>query len=48
MQVLRTPDSCFENLPDYDFVPHYGEIRDADGTNLRIHYLDEGPADTDM
>lgn len=43
MQVLRTPGSCFENLPDYNFDPHYCEIRDADGTALRIHYLDEGP-----
>ena len=37
-RVLRTPDSRFENLPDYDFSPNYLEI---DG--LRIHYVDEGP-----
>ncbi len=45
--MLRTPGSCFENLPDYDFAVHDCEICDADGTNLRIHHLDEGSADTD-
>ncbi|MCH7910413.1 MAG: haloalkane dehalogenase [Candidatus Hydrogenedentes bacterium] len=38
--VLRTPDERFENLPGFDFEPHYADI---DG--YRIHYLDEGPAD---
>jgi len=36
MKILRTPDHCFENLPDYPFVPHYIDI---DG--LRVHYIDE-------
>lgn len=40
MKALRTPDARFENLPGYDFEPHYVEI-DA----LRVHYIDEGPAD---
>lgn len=40
MQVLRTPDHCFENLPGYPWQPNYLEV---DG--LRIHYLDEGPED---
>jgi haloalkane dehalogenase len=38
--VYRTPDERFENLPGYDFEPHYKEI---DG--YRVHYLDEGPKD---
>ncbi len=38
MDVLRTPDDRFENLPGYTFAPHYAEV---DG--LRIHYVDEGP-----
>lgn len=42
MDVLRTPDDRFENLPDYDFEPHYLEVPDGDGGQLRIHYLDEG------
>ncbi|MGK0375271.1 MAG: haloalkane dehalogenase [Arenicella sp.] len=42
MKKLRTPDSHFENLPDYDFEPHYLDIDDGDNGSLRIHYLDEG------
>ena len=45
MKILRTPDARFENLPDYAFAPHYREIKDKDGTTLRLHYLDEGPRD---
>ncbi len=44
MKVLRTPDERFENLPGYDFVPHYLEVDDFEGGALRLHYLDEGPA----
>ena len=40
MELLRTPDERFANLPGYPFAPHYVEV---DG--VRIHYLDEGPAD---
>lgn len=42
MKTVRTPDSRFENLPDYDFKPNYVEIDD-----LRIHFVDEGPRDAD-
>ena len=45
METLRTPDSCFGGLPGYDFGPHYADIPDLDGGNLRVHYLDEGPTD---
>jgi haloalkane dehalogenase len=37
---LRTPDANFAELADYPFAPHYLDI---DG--LRMHYLDEGPAE---
>ncbi len=40
IESLRTPDARFSNLPGYDFAPHYVEV---DG--LRMHYLDEGPAE---
>ena len=43
MKVQRTPDSRFANLPDFPFAPHYCDVKDAEGTALRIHYLDEGP-----
>ncbi len=45
MDVLRTPDSRFEGLPGFDFAPHYAEVDDREGGRLRLHYLDEGPAD---
>ena len=37
MTVLRTPDDRFQNLPGYDFAPHYVQIGDT-----RMHYVDEG------
>jgi haloalkane dehalogenase len=41
MNVLRTPDSRFENFPGYPFSPHYVEnLLGYEG--IRIHYLDEG------
>ena len=40
---VRTPDSRFESLPDYDFAPHYVDI---DG--MRMHYVDEGPRDGEV
>jgi haloalkane dehalogenase len=43
MQILRTPDKQFRDLPGYPFAPHYEEI---DG--LRIHYVDEGPPDGEV
>jgi haloalkane dehalogenase len=45
MLVLRTPDERFADLPDYSFAPQYRTVVDADGTALRLHYVDQGPAD---
>ncbi|HSP02190.1 MAG TPA: haloalkane dehalogenase [Acidimicrobiales bacterium] len=45
MQTLRTPDGAFADLPDFPFEPHYVEVDDGEGATLRIHHLDEGPAD---
>ena len=44
MKILRTPDHRFEQLADYPFAPHYTTIQTADGSELRIHHLDEGPS----
>jgi haloalkane dehalogenase len=41
MDVLRTPETRFANLPGFPFMPRYAEL--ADG--LRVHYVDEGPRD---
>jgi len=45
MDVLRTPDERFEGLADWPYAPRYHTVTDADGTDLRIHYVDEGPRD---
>ena len=45
MQVLRTLDARFETLEGWPFAPRYFEFADADGTPLRLHYVDEGPRD---
>jgi len=45
MDVLRTPDARFEGLADWPYAPRYHELTDADGTRLRVHYVDEGPRD---
>ena len=45
MKVLRTPDDCFDKLPDYPFEPHYFDIGEPGDQVLRLHYVDEGPAE---
>lgn len=46
MKALRTSDERFENLPGYDFAPHY--LEGLPGyEDLRGHYLDEGNPDSD-
>jgi len=41
IKILRTPDSRFAKLPDFPFAEHYHQIT----PELRLHYVDEGPAD---
>ncbi|MDM7860504.1 haloalkane dehalogenase [Alteromonas sp. ASW11-36] len=48
MQALRTPDERFSNLPGYDFTPHYIEVDDFEGGQLRMHFIDEGPRDGEV
>lgn len=45
MDVLRTPDDRFVDLPGYPFEPHYAEIPDGEGGTLRVHHVDEGDPD---
>lgn len=40
MQILRTPDSRFVDLPDYDFAPTYVDVG-----GLQMHCVDAGPSD---
>jgi haloalkane dehalogenase len=42
MEVLRTADARFADLPGYAFAPRY--VDDLPGyEGLRVHYVDEGP-----
>lgn len=40
MEIFRTPDERFHDLPDYPFAPHTVESH-----GLRMHYVDEGTGD---
>lgn len=42
IQILRTPEERFHELPDYPFEPHYVEVGEA---SLRMHHIDEAPAE---
>ncbi|MGH1360411.1 MAG: haloalkane dehalogenase [Burkholderiaceae bacterium] len=47
MQVLRTPDDRFDNLPDWSYEPNYvSDLAGAEG--MRVHYVDEGDADAEV
>ena len=41
IDIVRTPNDRFEGLPDYPFDPHYAQVLG----NLRMHFINEGPAD---
>lgn len=41
MQILRTPEERFRDLPEYPFKPNYLEIE-----GVRVHYIDEGDGET--
>ncbi|MCJ8169686.1 haloalkane dehalogenase [Atopomonas sediminilitoris] len=45
MQILRTPDDCFANLPDFPWQPTYREVTDSHGDTLRIASIEAGPED---
>jgi len=42
VQVLRTPDERFVDLPGYNFAPRYVDVM-----GMRMHYVDEGPRDAE-
>ncbi|MFI8849251.1 haloalkane dehalogenase [Streptomyces sp. NPDC053499] len=45
MQILRTPDDRFADLPDFSYEPRYAEMSDDEGGTLRMAWVEEGPAD---
>jgi len=36
MQILRTPDEHFVDLPGYPYEPHYVEVGAGDGSDDRL------------
>ena len=42
MEILRTPDTCFDQLDDFPYQPHYCYLSDRDAPGLRLAYIDEG------
>lgn len=48
MQVLRTHETRFDDLPGYPFMSNYVEIGTETGMPLRLHYVDEGPKDGEL
>lgn len=45
MDLYRTPDDQFTDLPDFDWQPHYADVADPDSGQVRMAYIDAGPAD---
>lgn len=45
MEILRTPDDRFSDLPDFDHPARYAEVPDGEGGVLRMSYVEAGPAD---
>jgi haloalkane dehalogenase len=45
MEILRTPDERFADLPEFPYEPRYVEVGDGDGGTLRLAYVEDGPAD---
>ena len=43
MQLVRTPEDRFADLPGFSFTPRYAELPDG----VRVHYVDEGPPDAE-
>ena len=45
MDVLRTPDERFDGLPDFGYEPHYVTVGTPGGNDVRMAYVEAGPAD---
>lgn len=45
MELYRTPEAAFGQLPDFPWEPAYAQVADPDGGSLRMAFLDVGPAD---
>ena len=46
LDYVRTPDARYSNVPDFPYQPNFIDtLPDYEG--LRVHYIDEGPRDSD-
>ena len=47
MEILRTPDDRFTNLPGWNMQPHYTDVAAGDGSGkkIRVAHYEAGPAD---
>ncbi len=45
MDLFRTPDDRFADLPDFAWQPSYADVADPDGGTARMAYVDAGPTD---
>ncbi len=45
MQLLRTPDERFADLPGFAYPPHYASLPAPDGETVRMAWVEDGPAD---
>jgi len=47
MDVVRTPEERFADLPGYSYPPCYVEVGSQSTGPLRMHYVEAGPPDAD-
>ena len=45
MDVLRTPEDRFDGLPDFGYSPQYVTVGTPGGDDVRMAYVEAGPAD---
>jgi haloalkane dehalogenase len=48
MDLLRTPDDRFHDLPGFGLEPHYADVPSGDGGTLRMAWVEAGPADGEV
>jgi haloalkane dehalogenase len=47
MQILRTADEHFTDIPEFPYTPRYCEVSDQDNGTLRMAWVEDGPAEAD-
>jgi haloalkane dehalogenase len=48
LQFLTTPEHCFEQIIDFNYLPNFLQVDDSEGSLLKLHYIDEGPRDANV